>query len=73
MDDGFEAFEAVDKVGAVGPRTTEVDVEGVTVFFGGKFGVEIFGDEVSECTGFTPELTILVCVLEDLGLGRELV
>ena len=72
MDDGFKAFEAADKVGAVGPWTAEVDVKGITVFFGREFGVGIFGDEVSECTGFTPELTILVCVLEEIGLEREL-
>ena len=57
----------------MGPGAAEVDVEGVAVFFGGEFGGGVAGDEVSECAGFAPELAILVCVFEDLGLGRGLV
>ena len=82
LDDGFEALEGADEVGAVGPGAAVVEVEGVAVFLGRECRVGRRGDEVAESAGLPTELTICGGVLVDwwclerrlamvsLGVGR---
>lgn len=68
MDDGVEALEGADEVGAVGPGAAEVEVEGVAVFFGGEGGGGGGGDGGAELGGFAAELAVWVGVFVDGGL-----
>ena len=51
LDDGLEAFEAADDVGAVRPGAAAVEVQDVAVRGGGKAGVGRGGDGVAEGGG----------------------
>ena len=72
LDDGLEALEGADEVGAVRPGAAVVEVEGIPVLLRREPGTGRRGDEVPELGGFAAELAVRVGVLVDWGLEREL-
>ncbi len=63
LDDGVEALERADEVGAVGPGAAVVEVQGVAVLFRGERRRGGGGDGGAEFGGWAAELAVCVGVL----------
>ena len=72
LDDGVEALERADEVGAVGPGAAVVEVKGVAVLFRGERGGGSGGDGGAEFGSWAAELAVCVGVLVNKVLRRRL-
>ena len=72
LDQRFEALERADDGGAVGPGAGEVDVEGITISFGGVSRPGGSGDGGTKLTGFAAELAVWVGMSVDVKLLDEM-